>query len=212
MTARLVILGATGGTGSQVLEQALAQQRRVTVVVRNPAKLGPVASAVRIVRGDLLTDPAVLDEALADQEAVISALGVGQSFTPNNLIARTCPAVVAAMERQGVRRLVWTSAFGVGRTRRDTPWLPKLFSATLLRRIYADKAAGEAAIEKSNLDWTLVYPVGLTNGLATGSYRASEHLPLSGFPRISRADVADFLLRQVDADTYLRKGVLIASR
>ena len=207
---RILVLGATGGTGRQVVEQAVAAGIDVTVIVRDPAKLSSPVQSIRVLTGDLLHNTAVLTAAVAGQDAVISTLGVGQSFKPGGLIRTTAPAVVAALQQQGVRRLVFTSAFGVGATRQDTPLLPRLFMATLLRRIHADKEAGEEAILNSPLDWTIVYPVGLTDGPKTGKYRAGERLSLSGFPRISRADVADFLLRQVDDPEFVRKGVLVA--
>ena len=210
MTARRVlILGATGGTGRHVVEQAVAAGLDVTVLVRTPGNLSAAAGAVRVITGDV-TNPSALDSAAAKQDAVISALGVGKSFQPGGLIRRVAPVLVAAMEKNGVKRLVFTSAFGVGATRRDVPFVPRLFIVTLLREVYADKEAGEAAIMGSSLDWTIVYPVGLTDGPGTGRYRTGERLALSGFPRIPRADVADFLLRQVDDRSAVGKGVLIA--
>ena len=207
---RILVLGATGGTGRQVVEQAVAAGVDVTVVVRNPAKLSTAAKSVRTLTGDLLRNTSVLTAAVAGQDAVISTLGVGQSFKPVGLIRTTAPAIVGALQQQGVSRLVFMSAFGVGATRQDTPLLPRLVIATLLRQIYADKEAGEEAILNSPLDWTIVYPVGLTDGPKTGTYRAGERLSLSGFPRISRADVADFLMKQVDDRGFVRKGVLVA--
>jgi putative NADH-flavin reductase len=171
---------------------------------------GSRVSRRRDAAGDVLGDPAVLASAVAGQDAVISTLGTGQSFKPHGLIARAASAIVAAMEREGARRLVFTSAFGVGPTGAEAPLLPRLFFATLLRDVYADKEAGEVAIRGSSLDWTIVYPVGLTNGPKTGKYRVGEHLHLSGFPRISRADLAEALLKQIDDPTSVRKGVLVA--
>ena len=206
---RILVLGATGGTGRHVVQQAVDAGLEVSVLVRDPAKL-PARSRVRVHTGDLLGDAAGLATAVADQDAVISTLGVGQSFRSGRLISRSAPALVAAMQAQGVRRLIFTSAFGVGTTHRDTPLLPRVFIATLLRDIYADKRDGEAVIQASSLDWTIVYPVGLTDGPRTGAYRVGERLALSGFPRIARADVAEFLLRQVTDRSLVRKGVLIA--
>jgi putative NADH-flavin reductase len=213
MTARnVVVLGATGGTGRSLVEQAVVAGFRVTVVVRNPDRLPGDARAIRVVAGDLEKDSAVLHGAIPGQDAVISCLGVGQSFKSRGLISQTAPAIVAAMRQHGVRRLVFLSAFGVGATWRDTPVLPRLFAMTLLREIYQDKETGEQAILTSDLDWTVVYPVGLTNGPRTGRYRVGERLSLRGFPRIARADVAQFLLRQIDDRSYIHKGVLIARR
>ena len=105
---------------------------------------------MRIVKGDVLVDPKALQDAVAGQDAVVSSLGACQSFKPDNLIARSMPAIVGAMERSGVRRLVVVSAFGVGDSKRDAPLVPRLFFRFLLKDIYADKKAGE---ELRALDW-----------------------------------------------------------
>jgi hypothetical protein len=96
---------------------------------------------------------------------------VGRSFKSGGLIARAAPVIVAAMRERGVRRLVFTSAFGVGATWEAVPVLPRLFIKTLLRDVDADKAAGERAIASSSLDWTVVYPAGLMNGPRTRTFR-----------------------------------------
>jgi hypothetical protein len=114
------------------------------------------------------------------------------------------------MTRHHVPRLIHTSAFGIGDTYADLPLFPRLFVRTLLRNIYRDKSEGERGLPACDLDWTVVYPAGLTDGPRTGRYRVGEHLPLRGLPTVSRADVAEFLLSQVGDRTYLRKGVLIA--
>ena len=150
-----------------------------------------------------------LQAAIRGQDVVISALGAGNSFKPAGLIEHSVPAIVRAMEAQGVRRLIFTSAYGVGATFNTVPLVPRIFMRLLLHDIYADKEAGEAHLYRSKLDWTIVYPVTLTNGPKTGGYRVGEHLALRGIPKISRADVAHFLLSQMEDSTYLRKGVLI---
>ena len=207
---RVLVLGATGGTGRHVVEQAAVMGLEVTALVRTPGKLTVTAPALRVVVGDIRTDSPAVRNAFAGQDAVISVLGVGQSFRSHGLMAGAAPLIVAAMREHGVRRLVVTSAFGVGPTWQDTPLLPRLFGKTLLRDIYADKAAGEAIIKASGLDWTIVYPAGLTNGPATGTVRVGERLKLSGFPRVSRANVAAVLLRQLDDRTFVGKGILVA--
>jgi putative NADH-flavin reductase len=101
-----------------------------------------------------------------------------------------------------------TSAYGVGDTYGDVPLLARFLIRVLLRDLYADKLAGQEILFRSSVDWTIVYPVTLTNGPRTGVYRVGEHLSLHGLPRISRADVADCLLTQVEDRRYLKKGVL----
>ena len=206
---RLLILGATGGTGRQLVDQALAAGHDVTAFVRDPNKL--TDGRVRIVVGDIMQDSSTLDDATRGQDVVISALGRGLSFKPAGLIAHAAPKIIGAMERAGVRRLIFESAFGLGPTWPDAPFGPRMFVRTLLRRIYADKAIGEAAIRQSSLDWTIVHPVGLTNGPRTGRTRIAEHLPLRGFPTVSRADVAAVMLGLIDDPATVRKTLLVAS-
>lgn len=210
---RILVLGGTGGVGRQVVAQALDKGHAVTAFVRSPERLKIDSGRLRVLVGDVTSDGPALPDAVRDQDVVISALGVGDSLKSGGLIARSMPAIVRAMEQQGVRRLIFTSAFGVGRTYQDVPFLPRIFIRTLLRDLYADKTRGEDELFRvgNELDWTLVYPVSLTNGPPTGHYRAGERLELHGLPRISRADVADFLLSQVDDVKYLRKGVLLGS-
>jgi putative NADH-flavin reductase len=182
----------------------------VTALVRSPDKLPSTERPVRVVTGDMCSDSPTVRDAFADQHAVISTLGVGQSFTSRGLIARAVPVIVAAMRQHGVRRLLFTSAFGLGSTWQDTPFLPRLLMKTLLRDVYADKAAGEQLIRESDLAWTIVYPAGLTDAPRTGAARVGEHLALSGFPRVSRADVATVLLQQLADSKFVGKGILVA--
>ena len=208
---KILVLGATGGTGQQVISRALQQGHQVTALVRNPQRLTVRDDRLRVLAGGVTDDSQALADAVRDQAAVISTLGAGRSFKSGGLISQSMGRTVRAMEDHGVRRLIFTSAFGVGDTRRDVPLGPRIFMRLLLRDIYRDKELGEAALRASGLDWTLVYPAGLVDGPATGQCRAGERLSLSGFPRIARADVADFLLAQLDDTTYLRKCVLISS-
>lgn len=207
---KLLVLGATGGTGRHLVTQALEQGHEITVLVRDPAKLGDVRDRVRAVKGSMPGDVPALAEAVLGQDAVVSSLGLGNGTQPNGLIERSVPAIVAAMRGAGVRRLVHISAFGVGPTRGDVPLIPRIAQRLLLARVFADKEAGEAVLPSSGLEWTVVYPSVLTDGARTGQVRAGEHLPLSGIPKISRADVAAFTLAQLGERAYVGKGVLIS--
>jgi putative NADH-flavin reductase len=210
MSSRVLVLGATGGTGRQIVAQALERGHEVTALVRNPAGLPMRYERLRVVTGSLPENAGVLVDAARGQDAVISALGRGTSFRSLNLMERCVPAILDAMRKDGVRRLIFTSAFGVGDTFGYAPALPRLFIRTLLRDIYADKVVGEGLLRQSDLDWTIVHPTGLTNGPLTGQYRAGERLDLAGLPRISRADVAHFILAQLDDPTYLRKVATVS--
>ena len=208
---KLLVLGATGATGCEVVTQALWQGHDVTALVRHPEKLGRIDGTIRVVTGDVLDGSRILDAAMFGQDAVISALGVGKSLNSGHLIARSVPLIVGAMIREGVSRLIFVSAYGVGKTRENVPLVPRILMRLLLRDIYADKEAGENHIHGSGLNWTIAYPVTLTNGPRTEQYRASERPLLRGLPRVSRADVAHFLLRQLSNDEFRQRGVIVSS-
>ncbi len=208
---KVLVLGATGATGQQIVTQALEQAHEVTAFVRNPDRLTISKDRLRVITGSVTEASGALAEAVRGQDAVISALGVGNSLKSFNLISRSMPTIVAAMESQGVRRLIFVSAFGVGDTRRDVPLLPRVLQRLLLADVFADKMAGEEYLRRSGVDWTLIYPVILTNGPRTSKYWVGERLDLHGVPKISRADVAEFALLQLKKTTYLRKGVLISN-
>jgi putative NADH-flavin reductase len=207
----VLILGASGPLGREVTAQALALGHNVTALVRDVTRLPLRSDRLHVVVGDVTANDLTLSDIVFRQDAVISALGVGQSFTANGLIQSAAPLIARAMEQHGVSRLIFTSAFGVGATYADTPLLPRLFIGTMLRDVYRDKLIGEEMIRRSDLDWTIAYPVGLTDGPKTGRYRSGEHLELRGFPTISRADVAEFLLMQLADRRHVRKGVLVAT-
>jgi putative NADH-flavin reductase len=113
------------------------------------------------------------------------------------------------MQRHNVRTLIFVSAIGVGTAIRDAPLFSRLFARTLLRDIYADKAIGEELVRGSGVDWTIVQPAQLTDGPLTGQYRAGIHLKHRGMPKISRADVAHFILRLLEHNEYNRNIVRI---
>ncbi len=207
---KILVLGATGGTGREVVSQGLQQGHQVTAFVRRPERMTTRSERLRVIVGDVTSDGGALDDAVRSQEVVISALGIGKSFRPRGFIARSVPRILEAMRRQRS----WTAGLHLrirrgGYLERHADPAPDLHPHAVAL-VYADKAAGEELLRRSELDWTLVYPTGLTHGPRTGRYRVGERLKLTGFPTISRADLADFLLRQVEDRTFVRKGVLIS--
>jgi putative NADH-flavin reductase len=207
---RILVLGATGGTGREVVGQALEQGHTVTALARRPERMRISHERLRFIAGDVTQTGGGLADAVRGQDAVISALGQGLSLRSEDLITHSTPRIVEAMERERVARLIVVSAYGVGVTWRDVPPLSRILVRLFLRDLYADKARAEQTLRQSPLDWTLVYPTMLTGGPRAGRYRVGERLALRGLPRISRADVAAFLLAQVEDRSYTRKGVLIS--
>ena len=208
---KVLVLGATGNTGQEVVAQALQLGHDVTVFVRDRQRLRQPSDRLRVYTGSITESLDALDAAVQGRDVVISTLGVGNSLKSHGLIERSVPLIVQAMEKHGMRRLIFTSAYGVGATHRDLPFVPRMAIRVLLRDLYNDKEAGEVVLRRSDLDWTIVYPSTLTNAPGTGHYRAGERLTLHGLPRISRADVATFLLSQIEDRSYVRRGVLVSS-
>ena len=207
MSLKVLIIGATGGTGQQLVAQALQAGCDVTAFARNISRISVQHERLRCVAGDATAAWSSLDEAMRGQDAAISAIGVGASLQAGDLIQRAVPAMLSAMRAHRVRRLIFTSAIGVGDAFHDAPLFSRIMIRLLLRDIYADKAIGDALVEESGLDWTIVQPAQLTNGPLTGTCRAGENLKWSGIPTISRADVAHFMLGELKQSAYIGKTV-----
>ena len=205
----LLVLGATGGTGQQVVSQALAAGHVVTALVRTPAKLSAEGPRLRVVAG-CVTDSTAIAQVVAGQDAVISTLGRGWSLKSDHLFERAVPLLLWGMEAAGVRRLIFTSAIGVGEAYAEAPLYSRMAIRFFLSDLYADKVIAEDLIRRSACDWTIVQPAQLTNGPLTRRYRSGEHLRQTGMPKIAKADVADFLLRQLDDRAGVRKIIRLA--
>lgn len=243
---KVLIFGATGGTGRALAAQALEQGHVVTAFARDPAKVRASQQNLTVARGNMLDSKSV-EAAVQGQDAVLSALGTrlpilaivafGFAFQAlARLLALTGPLglavriggpllalliltrrttalsegtrnIVRAMEKHGVRRLICESSLGVADSRGRLGILYNLILVPLLLRgMFADKAAQEEIIRASSLDWVIVRPSSLTNGPRQGVYRAGLDIGHWFRPtRISRADAADFMLKQLTDDTWLRK-------
>ena len=158
----------------------------------------------------MLKDQPAIARAIAGRDAIICALGVANSLKSAGLIAGSLAAIVPAAKKHEVRRLILISAFGVGDSSRNAPLVPRLMYRLLLGDIYRDKNAGEDIVKASGLDWTIIHPVMLTTGPKTETYRSGERLELHGIPKVSRADVAHFVLAQLMDKTFLRKTAVIS--
>jgi putative NADH-flavin reductase len=197
---KLVVLGATGATGLEIVRQAIERGHSVTAFVRSPERLKTFRDRITIKQGDLLND-AELKEVIQGHDAVLSGFGPRQpaSKADANLLQRFAVALTSAMLHAGVRRVV---AESVAFLFKDSIIPPAYVLGRLFfRGIVADASAMEEVFEKSGLDWTMVRPPELTDKPYTGKYRVREgHLPRFGF-KISRADVADFMIKVVE-DRY----------
>jgi putative NADH-flavin reductase len=211
---KIIIFGATGKTGRELVRQALEAGHEVTAFVRDPARLDAHHPRLEVVVGQVMSDQAAVASAVKGQDAVITALGTEQTIRgmrSPGLVAQAMPAIIQAMTDAGVDRLVMLSAFGVGGSRREAPVFLRLMYGLFLGRVFADKAVGERLLRDSALDWTLVYPVLLTDGPQTGGYRADLQLQPGRPWRISRGDVADFMLSQLQDRTYSRQVAVVTA-
>jgi len=202
---KLLVFGSTGGTGRELVKQALAQGHEVTAYARHPAKLGDKKHpSLQVARGDVL-DPVAVEQAVAGHDAVLCAIGAGAGRT--TLREEGTRNIVRAMEKGGVRRLVCQSSMGVGDSRANLGFLTKyVIVPVFLRHAFADHERQEAVVKASALDWTIVRPPHLKDGPHTGTYRHGFPTTDTGIQgKISRADVADFMLKQLTDNTYLHQ-------
>jgi len=207
----LLIVGATGGTGRQLVSQALERGHRVTALVRKEPSGEPRPGLI-VVLGNVL-DPPSLDRAARGQDAVLSALGHKQWFRPTRILSEGTRNLIEAMRRHAVRRFVCETALGIS----DAWWQMGLYYTLFVRPFilplyFWDKTRQEAIIRASDLDWTIVRPGALTNGPRRGHYRHGAGVGHWLWTvRISRADVAAFMLDQLTDSRYVRASVGLAN-
>ena len=206
---KILVIGATGPTGQQIVEQGLAQGHEVTALVRNPDKFKIQHNLLQIVKGDIL-DSGSLD-AVHQQQAVISSLGTKKiSLEPVTLFSKGTKNLLQAMEGHSVKRLICITGIGAGDSKGHGGFLyDKLILPLVLKRIYDDKDRQEVEIRQSNLNWVIVRPGLLTNDPAKGNYRVLTDLAGVTVGKISRADVAAFVLQQLTDERYLHQTPLI---
>ncbi|MDH3273522.1 MAG: SDR family oxidoreductase [Gammaproteobacteria bacterium] len=199
---KVLIFGATGTVGRLLVTQALEMGHTVTAFARDPSELAISHASLEIIEGDVM-DSAAVDRAVPDHDAVLIALGAGSKGQVRSTGTRN---IIQAMQKSGTRRLVCLSTLGVGDSRDNLNFLWKyVMFGMLLRAAFADHVSQEDHVIRSGLDWTIVRPAAYTDGELTGDY-------CHGFPatekglklKISRADVADFVLTQLADDSYIR--------
>jgi putative NADH-flavin reductase len=203
---KLVVLGATGGTGIEIVRQAMERGHSVTAMVRSPEKLRPYADRITIKPGNLLNS-ADLEQTIRGQDAVLSAFGPRVPITKEDthLLQQFAQALTGAMLRAKVTRIVVESVAFLFKNSILPP--AYLLGRLLFPRTVADASAMESIFAESALDWTMVRPPELTDKALTGKYRVREgHLPLFGF-KISRADVADFMIKVAENRSSIRNVV-----
>jgi putative NADH-flavin reductase len=215
---KVIVFGATGGTGRATVRELLEGGHEVTAFSRHADQLGPASERLRLLSGDVLRTEDV-ERAVSGQDAVVVALGVNdnplkvrllhRSRTPTHVCSGGTRNIIQAMHHQKVRKLVVVSAYGVGETRDELPWFFKLAYRLLLKEQISDKERQEQLVRNSDLDWILVQPVGLTNELPREDVLASP----TGEVRhhtVSRRNVGRFLASVVPGDRFLHQSVALS--
>ena len=199
---KILIIGATGPTGLEIVKQGLALGHQVTAAVRRPESASLPQGTI-VVRADV-TDAASLVAAAAGQDAVLSSLGSKIDRKPTTLFSQGTRNLLAAMRQAACRRLLCITGIGAGDSRGHGGFFyDRIIQPLLLNEIYKDKTRQEEVVRQSGIDWTIVRPGMLTDGPRTGRFRALTDLTGITVGKISRADVAGFLLDHLeDAATF----------
>lgn len=204
---RVLIVGASGGTGRRLVEQALERGYSVTAFVREPSRLATAHARLSVVRGDVLDEKGV-DAAVQGHDAVLSALGHKRFLGPTRILSNGTRNVLRAMEKHGVSHLVCETSLGIGDSAGRMGLVYTLFVIPVILPFYFwDKTRQERMIAASSADWVIVRPGALTNGEKRDVRR--EGPGVGSFlwtVKISRADVAAFMLDQLTSNLYWRKA------
>jgi uncharacterized protein YbjT (DUF2867 family) len=205
---RIAVFGATGGTGREVVKQALAAGHQVTALARDPSRLVGSDPNLTVVAGSVL-EAAPVQQALQGTDAAIVSLG-NTANNPDYVVSQGTQVILDAIgQLGGPRRVVVVSSMGVGDSKDQVSFAFKMLITTVLRKPMEDKERQEALVKASGLEWTIVRPGGLTDGPATGQYRAGVDPTISA-GQVARADVAAFVLQQLTDDTYLRQAPAVS--
>lgn len=206
---KLLIIGASHGIGRELTQQALDHGHEVRAFARSAGSIGITHDRLHKINADI-TDPDAVAAAVAGQDAVCLTIGIGPTFKEVHLFSEGTRNVLDAMKKAGVERLVAITGIGAGESRGHGGFLyDKIAQPLLLRTIYEDKERQERLIRASSAAWTIVRPGFLTNGPLTGSFRVLTDLEGVKAGKISRADVAHFMLEELADPAYVHQAPLI---
>ncbi len=206
---KIIVFGSTGGTGRLLVKQALDLGYTVTAFARNTEKLNLNHPNLKVTIGDVLNADSVT-QAIQGQDAVLCAVGMPNIMDKTQLRTKATRNIITAMKKSRVSRLICQSSHGAGKSYEILPWYYKfLLVPLLMRHLFADHNQQESDIKKSNLEWTIVRPATLVKGTLTNDYHQNftAHAVTSNKVRlkISRADTANFMLKQLLDNNFLHK-------
>ncbi len=215
---KVLVVGATGGTGRATIDALLQRGHTVTAFSRHAESLENTSDRLRLLNGDA-TNPDDIDRAVAGHDAVIITLGItenplrvrlfGAAHTPLDVRSTGTRNVIAAMRKHGVSRLVVQSSYGVGETRNSLGWVDRLFFSLLLKPQIADTEVQELEVRDSGVDWVLAQPVHLTDDDTDDMPFASADGQVREW-KISRKGVAQFLALATQAPEYVGQSVALS--
>ena len=209
---KILVFGASGATGQELVKEALAQDHRVTAFVRSLDKISLQHARLRVVQGDV-SDAVAVSGAVVGHDAVFSALGVAKSLSPDPAVVEGIRNIVCAMEEAGIGRLIYLSFIGVTESRPAAGFVIKYLISRLVRHEITDHETKEEIIRRSRLSWSLLRPPKLTHGPFTGQYNCGEGVTARALlPTLSRADVAHAMLRTLIENSFDRKAVNLMHR
>lgn len=208
----VAIFGATGPTGQHLVAQALNAGHKVTVLARTPEKLGQTHPNLKVVQGNVL-DRRAVEQVTQGQDVVLCALGV-RKLGKNTTVSQGTRYIVEAMAEQGTGRFICITSVGVGESRAQARTMGVVFNRFLLPMLlanpFADKEVQEQVIQRSAIDWLIVRPASLTNDSVTGKYRVTDAQDFAISGKVSRADVAHFMLAQAQTPHYHQRAVTLS--
>jgi biliverdin reductase / flavin reductase len=208
---KIAVFGASGQTGREIVTQALERGYEVTAIVREPRAMKLADTRLQTIKGDANNIDSFRD-AVRNQDAVVSALGVSgffHSLRPMTFYRTTARNITDEMKRATVERFLCVTSAGVVKNP-GAPLVYNLIVQRLLRHKYEDMRQMEQVVQASGLQWTIVRPFRLTNGKRTGRYRIAANGHLQGGSSISRADIADLLLRELEDGEHLRRALAVS--
>jgi putative NADH-flavin reductase len=199
---KILIFGASGKTGQHLVSQALEQGYVVTAFARTPAKIKLQHQHLNVVQGDI-ADYSLVETAVRGQDVVLSALGAASPFKFDPVVVDGVGNIIKAMEANNVSRFIYLSFIGVGEGRRGAGFVIRNIAPKLLKAEIEGHRQRETMIERSRLNWIIVQAPTLSNGQKKAVYRNGVDISSKGFVvSMSRADVADFMLKQVSDSKY----------
>ena len=208
---KVLVIGGTRGIGREVVAAAHAGGHELTLLARNAERIALPVIGVRVVAGDA-GDADDVERAVAGQDAVVWTVGKGPTRRPVHLFSRSTQFLLAAMAKHGVRRLICVTGIGAGDSRGHGGFFyDRILQPLFLKSVYDDKDRQEALLRASDVDWTIVRPAALTNGPPTGLARALTNLDGVTARKVSRADVAMFIVDHLQTDSYRKTTVLLTS-